>query len=236
MFTWLKHIFNKNQFQFRSYDERQVESMLKSQFKYLEIPELFGKTIHISSFDTLEQDLIAALKSEYPYIKGLWHKDKNWCAGTDLVKFWITPMFQVNLLVEGYDIPSGINIKNMLDLDFVKLVNGEIRINKEVDLDESEWRMFIQCLEEERSNLYMHLFLHHSEYFDKSFCFSPDIYKGHEFFDATTDSENIMERTQSLCLHVGKSFFPRKMYVIDACYTNIPSSILWSTKYPYPIS
>lgn len=223
---------------FSTLDQQELKSLLTTKFKYQSMPDLIGRGIHIESLKTLENDLITEFKADFPGIKELWHKDKYWTEGTDLTGFWKSLRFQISLSVEGIDIPASVSDTTLIELAYLREVDANLEIDTS-DLPDEGWLHIKRYLEEAQNSLYLHLLLHPSGNVQDSWsCYSlpketrdaifkyldsPEYENGHPIEGRRYLSENI----------VGEVFFPRKMFIIDACLTNIPSPLVWFAKWVY---
>lgn len=223
---------------FSTLDQQELKSLLTTKFKYQSMPDLIGKGIHIESLKTLENDLITGLKADFPGIKELWHEDKNWTEDSDLPGFWKSLRFQISLSVEGIDIPASVSDTTLIELAYLREVDAELVINTS-ELADDGWLQIKSYLEEKQDSLYLHLLLYPSVNIQDSWnCYtlpketrdaifkyldSPEYENGHPIEGRRYLSENI----------VGEVFFPREMFIIDACLTNIPGPLVWFAKWVY---
>lgn len=241
MLNWLKKWIPKrgstdSRDQLPSFDAERLKGKLLTEFRYQELPELVGKSVLINGLTSLEEDLLANLKPDYPYLNSLWTTDKNWENGTDLVFFWKTPMFQINILTEGVDTLTRVTLEQLIEMNYLKYSDDLLCLDIDGDMEELGWTMFEECLDKEKENVYMHLFLHYSrnrnDHWDNKM-YPPGVFDKIGVYFDSKDNTDRMQRTRAFSEYLGSYFYPRNMYIHNACLTNVPSSLVWCTKFWY---
>lgn len=195
---------------------------------------MIGTTVLITDLAKLEEDLIVALKPLLPAIHSLCPNDKHWITGTDLPMFWRDRRFQVNLCLNSRQV-NYCSDEDLNNLGFVKS-SVEAGICFSHSPDSSFWNRLSEALDTDENNAYLRLFLSFSnnredrwnDVWKRSSNYEIEVKEYHRAFPLMSDNRyKDLEGCKLFCLELSKRFFPREMYVLNACLTNWPSSEIW---------
>ncbi len=205
-----------------------------SNIKFENHPELVGTTVLVSGLDNLENDLISTFVRTFPELDSLWIKDKFWLLGTDLVMFWRTRNFQTSIKLFRKREVEFITKDALVELGFLKN-------NFEMDshITGNMLGRIQDELEENKNDCFLHILLGFSNDFsiqwNEEWKKEPDYAEQlrefeQYFYLMSQDKTEQFNKTREFSLILSKHFFPRKMFVHDACITNIPSPLIWQYK------
>lgn len=213
------------------FDETRILRLLETSLKYKEVPELAGTWIPIESFETLEEDLLSAIQPAIPHIRGLCETDRNWLPESSLVTFLLRYSFKVNLVVDNFDIEPGPGKEILESLCILTEENGHLAL--EPDWEEQTRLSFERSLRENQNKLFLRLYMNHCDdltvRWDRGKKNKEQIEEEHCYLHGSKhDSLYLVYRDLSRI--AGRHYFPRQMYVFDACYSNAPD-FAWMYKH-----
>ncbi len=214
----------------------QKESHLEilKRLRYEALPDLVGTTVLITDLAKLEEDLIKALKPLICEVEGLWEYDKHWIFGTNLPMFWRDRRFQVSLRLNNSRQVEICSQKDLINLGFADLDDDGVM--RSLHSESKFWNSIAEKLNKDEVNSFLHLFLSFSNNRIERWCdvwkrspnYEIELKESEKAFGLMQDRKyKELEGVRLYSLELGKRFFPKNMFILNACLTNLPTSEIW---------
>lgn len=215
---------------------------LLSHAKYQDLPELAGRTIEFQSLFTIEEDIKAALKHDYPYMGGMLideRKNNGWYGSPVCPKF--ISCREQRMQVDFYTSDTQCKAITLVDLEYL----GFIDRFKDDWLHDADYSREVFTLDDigdfvrsSSDRIYLHMIIDSGGPWDKQYYplaekLTPLLMERIEKLEAS-GSENCL--FQSIVEVFNEHFFPAQLTIREACLTNIMAareSCVYAHRYFY---
>ncbi|MGE0264810.1 MAG: hypothetical protein AB7V06_19195 [Candidatus Obscuribacterales bacterium] len=152
-----------------------------------------------------------------------------------LVTFLLGYSFKVNLVVDDFDIEPGPGKEILKSLCILTEENGHLVL--EPDWEEQTWLSFERSLRENQNKLFLRLYMNHCDdltvRWGRGKKNREQIEEEHIYLHGSKhDSLYLVYRDLSRI--AGRHYFPRMMYVVDACYSNAHDFVWMYKHFQFP--